>query len=159
MLCRIMVSAISTCRRHHITFGVSYAKARYRKQPNRRLSSQQQAAASWLPALAHCVTLLRRMSPIMPSSFRSGMSAARAVNGDEADSIPRSEIFPLDPTRSWPSPGSHARPFRSAIVIRLSRPSAESGRNKSCPRRARRGWSSPVFLVASGKFYTVRKGE
>src|SRR6266702_6382280 len=41
-----------------------------------------------------------------------------------------SEIFPLDPTRSWPSPGGHARPFRSAIVIRLSRPSAESGRNK-----------------------------
>src|SRR6266545_909626 len=70
MLCRIMVSAISTCRRRHIAFGVSYAKARYRKQPNRRLSSQQQAAASWLPALAHCATLLRRMSPIMPSSCR-----------------------------------------------------------------------------------------
>src|SRR6266576_5470928 len=49
MLCRIMVSAISTCRRHHITFGVSYAKARYRKQPNRRLSSQQQAAAIAAP--------------------------------------------------------------------------------------------------------------
>ena len=126
-----MVSAISTCRRHHITFGVSYAKARYRKQPNRRLSSQQQAAASWLPALAHCATLLRRMSPIMPSSCRSGMSAARAVNGDEAElnmlAVRFSHLTQLAHGRPQ---GSHARPFRGAIVIRLSRPSAESGRNK-----------------------------
>src|SRR5262249_56348239 len=42
----------------------------------------------------------------------------------------RSEIFPLDPTRTWPSPGSHAGPFRSAIVIHHSRPFADSGRNK-----------------------------
>src|SRR6516225_2177937 len=36
MLCRIMASATSTCRRRQIAFGVSSTKARYRKQPNRR---------------------------------------------------------------------------------------------------------------------------
>ena len=130
MLCRIMVSAISTCRRRHIAFGVSYAKARYHKQPNRRLSRQQQAAASLLPALPHRATLLRHMSPIMPLSCRSECLLPEPLTGMKRTRYARSEIFPLDPTLTWPSPGSRARPFRSAIVIRLSRPSGESGRNK-----------------------------
>src|SRR5215472_11264481 len=70
----------------------------------------------------------------------------------------RSEIFPLDPTRTWPSLGSHPRPFRSAIVIRLSRSSAESGRNKGMSQTsAKRVKLSPVVLVVLGKVYTVRK--